>query len=344
MRTFRNPGTSGGLWSLSVTGLTGTLDSSLIWVPAGASRTVTVTIDTSAIPANNVWNFGQLVMTQRLSGAQTATDSTLTLPIAVALAPPTVSVPASVAASVAAGNNGSTSFNIGNVGGAALNYTATSTGNGSTTVFRADRGAVNTGFVSTIYTTRQRPRLNAQFVADDFQVGTSTQITGLSTEGFVVSDAAFPGAAVDLTWTIYPDAAGLPAGDPVTNPGAAVWTFTAAPTAPGVSTAGGFLTLNLAAAGQNVVLPPGKYWLVVNTSGTFANRWARFGSDTGDGTFAAITSTSPTPAPGSDLQPGVRGPEHADHRPGGLRCALAGRVTPASGIWRLAPSSPPASP
>ena len=41
---------------------------------------------------------------------------------------------------------------------------------------------------------------------------TSTQITGLSTEGFVVSNAAFPGAAVDLTWAIYPDATGLPAG------------------------------------------------------------------------------------------------------------------------------------
>ena len=100
------------------------------------------------------------------------------------------------------------------------------------------------------------------------------------------------GAAVDLTWSIYPDAAGLPAGHPATNPGAAVWSYTAAPNAAGVSTAGGFLSLNLAAAGQNLVLPPGTYWLVVNTRGTFANRWAQFGSATGNGSFMSITIDS----------------------------------------------------
>ncbi len=288
VRTFRNPGTSGGLWSLSVTGLTGSLDSSLIWVPAGASRTVTVTIDTSAIPANNAWNFGALVMTQRFSGAASAANSTLTLPIGVTVAPPVVSVPSLVSASVAAGNNGSTNFNIGNIGGSPLVYTATTAGNGATTVYRADRGAVNSGFRNTTYTDPATAGNNAQYSADDFQVAASTQITGLSAEGFVVSGAAFPGAAVDLTWSIYPDAAGMPAGNPATNPGAAVWTYTAAANAPGVSTTGGFLTLNLAAAGQNLTLPPGTYWLVINTRGTFANRWAQFGSATGNGSFMSI--------------------------------------------------------
>ncbi len=289
VRTFRNPGTSGGLWSLSVTGLTGTLDSSLIWVPAGGSRTVTVTIDSSAVTADNAWNFGQLVLTQRLSGGQTASNSTLSLPIGITVAPPVVSVPPSVSASVAAGNNGSAGFNIGNTGGASLVYTATTTGSGSTSVYRADRGAIGSGFRNTTYTDPATAGNNAQYSADNFLVNEPTQITGLSAEGFVVSGAAFPGAAADLTWSIYPDAAGVPAGNPLSNPGAAVWTFTASPTAPGVSTAGGFLSLNLAAAGQNLVLPAGTYWLVVNTRGSFANRWAQFGSATGDGTFMSLT-------------------------------------------------------
>jgi len=289
VRTFRNPGTSGGLWSLSVTGLAGSVDSSLIWIPAGASRTVTVTIDTSAIPANNAWNFGELVMTQLLSGAQLAADSTLKLPIGVTVAPPILSVPNLVSASVAAGNNTSANFAIGNTGGSPLVYTATTAGNGATTVYRADRGTISSGFRNTTYTDPATAGSNAQYAADDFQVVASTQITGLNAEGFVVSGAAFPGAAVDLTWSIYPDAAGVPAGNPATNPGAAVWTYTAAPNAPGVSTAGGILALNLAAAGQNLVLPPGTYWLVINTRGTFANRWAQFGSATGNGSFAAIT-------------------------------------------------------
>ncbi|HEX4853102.1 S8 family serine peptidase [Arenimonas sp.] len=289
VRTFRNPGTSGSLWSLSVTGLSGTVDSPLLWVPAGASRTVTVTIDTSAIPANNAWNFGALVMTRVYSGAPSANDGTLSLPIGVTVAPPVLSVPSLVSASVAAGNNTTANFDIGNTGGSSLVYTATTSGNAATTVYRADRGAVNSGFRNTTYTDPATAGSNAQYNADDFQVAASTQITNLSAEGFVVSNLAFPGAAVDLTWSIYPDAAGVPAGNPATNPGAAVWTYTAAPNAPGVSTAGGFLSLNLAAAGQNLVLPPGTYWLVINTRGTFANRWAQFGSATGNGSFMSIT-------------------------------------------------------
>lgn len=289
VRTFRNPGTSGGLWSLGVTGLAGSVDNPLVWVPAGASRTVTVTIDTSAIPADNAWNFGELVMTRLLSGAQSAADSTLTLPIGVTVAPPALSVPNLVTASVAAGNNASTSFDIGNTGGSPLVYTATTAGNAATTVYRADRGAVSNGFRSTTYTDPVTAGFNGQYSADDFQVVAGTQITGLSAEGFVVSGAAFPGAAVDLTWSIYPDAAGAPAGNPATNPGAAVWSHTAAPNATGVSTAGGVLSLNLAAAGQNLILPPGTYWLVVSTRGTFANRWAQFGSATGNGSFMSIS-------------------------------------------------------
>jgi len=288
VRTFRNPGTSGGLWSLTVTGLSGTVDNSLIWVPAGASRTVTVTIDTSSIPANNAWNFGELVMTRLLSGAPSATDSNLVLPVGITVAPPVLSVPNLVTASVVAGNNTSASFNIGNTGGSPLVYTATTAGNGATTVYRADRGAVNSGFRNTTYTDPATAGNNAQYAADDFLVAASTQINSLSGEGFVVSGVAFPGAAIDLTWSIYPDAGGLPAGNPASNPGAAVWTYTAAASAPGVSTVGGVLSLNLPAAGQNLVLPPGTYWLVINTRGTFANRWAQFGSATGNGSFMTI--------------------------------------------------------
>jgi subtilisin family serine protease len=289
VRTFRNPGTSGGLWSLSVTGLTGTLDSSLIWVPAGATRAVTVTIDTSAIPANSVWNHGQLVMTQRLSGAQTASDSTLTLPIAVAVVPPVVSVPASVAASVASGANGSANFSIANIGGSVLNYTVATTGSGVSVPANALSTGVTSGFRNTVYSDPLTAGNQAQFAADDFTVGVTTQLVSLRTEGFVVSGAALTAAATSIRWSIFPDAAGLPGGDPFENPGTALFTFSAAPNAPGVSIAGGSITLNLAAAGQNVSLPPGKYWLVANTSGTFANRFAQYGSNTGNGGFATYT-------------------------------------------------------
>lgn len=289
VRTFRNPGTSGGLWSLQVTGLAGSVDKPLLWVPAGASRSVVVTLDTSAIAADNSWNFGELVLNQLLTGAQTAADSTLKLPIGITVAPPVLSVPGQVSASVTAGNNGSTSFNIGNTGGAPLVYSTATTGNAGTTVYRALRGTVGFGLLNTLYTDSATAGSRAQYSADDFQVVAPTQITRLAGEGFVVSGAAFPGAATNLIWSIYPDAGGLPAGDPTLNPAAAVWSYTTTPTGPGVSTAGGFLSLDLVAAGQNVVLPPGTYWLVMNTRGTFANRWAQYGSETGNGSFASLT-------------------------------------------------------
>ena len=118
-----------------------------------------------------------------------------------------------------------------------------------------------------------------------------TTITSITAQGFVVSGSALSSVASNLTWSIYPDAAGLPAGNPQTAAAAAIWTYTATPTAPGVTTTtAGTITLNLPAAGQAPVLPPGRYWVVVNTRSTFANRWAWYGSTTGTGGgFASLT-------------------------------------------------------
>jgi len=287
-RTFRNPGTSGGLWRISVNGVPGTANPALAWIVPGATRAITFTVNSSSLPANGSWNFGEVLMELVQSGAGSNEVANLRLPVAVAVQPPIIALPASVGASVAAGNNGSTSFNIGNTGGSTLNYTVSTTGNGAYTVYNALRGALNNGFRNTIFSDSATIGAAAVFAADDFDVAESIQITSLSAEGFVVSGAAFPGAATSLRWSIYPDAAGVPAGNPQSAPGAAVWTYSASPTAVGVSTTGGVLSLNLAAAGQNVVLPPGKYWLVVNTSGTFANSWAQFASATGNGSFRTI--------------------------------------------------------
>ncbi len=292
-RTFRNPGTSGGLWRVSVNGLPGTATPAMAWILPGATSTISFTINSAALPANGSWNFGEALLELVQSGAGNDTVSSLRLPVAVVVPPPIIALPASVGASVVAGNNGSTNFNIGNTGGSNLNYTASTSGNGSVDLYSALRGAVNSGFRNTIYSDIPNPSgLAAQLEADDFDLTGTTQITSLSAEGFIVSGVAFPGAATSLTWSIYPDAAGVPAGNPLSAPGAAVWTYTASPTAAGVSTAGGFISLDLVAAGQNVVLPAGKYWLVVNTAGTYANRWAQFGSATGNGTFMSINVTT----------------------------------------------------
>ena len=100
-------------------------------------------------PADGAFHFGQLVMVQRLSGAQTSSN-VLTLPIAVAAVPPIVSVPTAVSASVVAGNSGLTSFDVRNVGRAPLDYAITPSGSGSSTLYMYERSPQSTTFSSTL--------------------------------------------------------------------------------------------------------------------------------------------------------------------------------------------------
>jgi hypothetical protein len=144
------------------------------------------------------------------------------------------------------------------------------------------------GFRSTRYTDAPSG-MSAQFAADDFTLGASTRITRVAADGFVVSALGLASVSPNLTWSIYPDAGGVPAGNPETAAAAAVWTYTAPAISPGVTINGGSISLNLATAGQVVNLPPGKYWLVVNTRSTFANRWAWYQGSIGNGSFAALT-------------------------------------------------------
>lgn len=290
-RTFRNTQATGRIWNVKVTGLAGTVSSPSIFIPAGQSRALRFTISTAKIPNNGKWFFGEIELSPALGTPVADTSPVLRMPVAVAVAPPVINLPASVSKSMDPGTASTVDITVGNIGGSKLNYTVTNTGTGGITPYSAARGAINTGFANTVYTPASGTTA-ANFVADDFDVIQPTQITSLSAEGFVVSNVAFPGAATGLTWSIYPNAAGVPAGNPQSAAAAAVWTYTASPTAAGVSTAGGFISLNLAAAGQNVSLPAGKYWLVINTRGTFANRWAQFASVTGNGSFMAITVTT----------------------------------------------------
>ena len=289
-RTFRNPGTSGTLWRVTLEGVPGAPSTPLLWVPAGQTRSVKFTIFSWLIPADGAWNFGRVSLMPRLTGGVVDPTAELHLPVAVAVPPPVVNVVSAASGTVQTGGTVDAAFTIGNAGGSALNYTVETTGQGAASVYNATRGAVSSGFRNTIYTDPATAGSAAQFAADDFDVIESTKLTTVTADGFVVSGSALSAVATNLTWSIYPDAAGLPAGNPQSAAAAALWTYTASPTAAGVSTdAAGTIRLDLVAAGQNVTLPPGKYWLVVNTRSTFANRWAHFGSATGNGSFATIT-------------------------------------------------------
>jgi hypothetical protein len=288
-RSFRNTRATTETWRVQVEGIRGAFPSFITLAP-GATVAARFSIYGSLLVNNGNFNFGNVVLTSiPTDGSQ---PQVLRMPIAIAVQPPVLSLPASASMTMATGATNSVYFNIANTGGSTLTYNFVATGTGSQTVLNATSEGIASGFRNTVYTDPATAGSQGQFSADDFVLTEPTQVTNLFTQGFVVSNAVLTTAAVNLTWSIYPDASGLPAGNPLTNPAAAVWTYTSTPTGPGVSTVGSSdISLNLTTAGQNVTLPPGRYWLLVNTRGTFANRFAHYGSNTTNGNagFASIT-------------------------------------------------------
>jgi Subtilase family/PA domain len=287
LRTFRNTGALATSWRVQLQGVSGSV-TPIITVPGNGSLTLKVTVYAFSLLPNGNFSFGNVVLTPAIGSGPV-----LRLPVAVAVQPPAVSMPASMSAVVPTNSAGSASFTIANTGGSALNYSFVNTGTASGIITNADNTGIGSGFRDTTYTDPATAGNQAQYAADDFVLTESTQITSLFTQGFVVSNTALTTAAVNLTWSIYPDAGGLPAGNPQTAAAAALWTYTATPTAAGVTVTAGTtstISLNLVSAGQNLTLPPGRYWLVSNTRGTFANRWVHYASNTANGNagFATI--------------------------------------------------------
>ncbi|MBT2747501.1 MULTISPECIES: S8 family serine peptidase [unclassified Lysobacter] len=286
-RTFRNTLSTRQTWNVRGEGLSVVVTPLSLVLNPGESKAVKVTVLSGSLPKDGSWNFGKLVLTPQ--GGNTA-QPTLRLPIAVSVPPPAIALaPDQVALSLTAGATGSVNFRIDNAGGSALDYQIDNTGSGTRTFINAPVGAVSSGFRSTQYTDPATAGSPGQYSSDDFTVTEATQITRLYTEGFVSSGQPLATTSTGLTWMIYRDSGGNPEGNPQTSPGTAVWSYSSLPTGNGVAINGAHITLNLAAAGQNVNLAPGRYWLIVYSRSTFANRWVWFASTTGDNLFRAIT-------------------------------------------------------
>lgn len=282
-RTFRNTLSFRQAWTARVEGLTGTVSPALFFVNPGESRTVTIVINSASVPQTGAFSFGSVVLQPNIGNPN---QPVLRLPVAVAVPPPAIAlVPETVSVSAPVGSNTVANIGIGNAGGARLDFSVDNTGTGIATVMDAPSQGSN-GYNSSSFTDPASAGTPGLYASDDFTLANTTRLTTLSTAGFTVGGSL--STAINLTWSIYPDAADNPAGNPQTSSGAAVWTYTAPPTAAGVSTTGNTIGLNLAAAGQNVSLPPGKYWLVVHARTTVATRWIWFVSDTGNGSLRTI--------------------------------------------------------
>ena len=125
----------------------------------------------------------------------------------------------------------------------------------------------------------------SSFLADDFFNGSAWALDTINIPGeFWMGGSSFTNATA-LTFQIYADSGGIPAGDPSGGGSAPLWTLSIPPTDPQLSFSlgsGGLpsnVTLNLSVP---VLVPSGHWWLVFYPTMSFSpgGEWGRRSSDT----------------------------------------------------------------
>lgn len=168
---------------------------------------------------------------------------------------------------------------IANVGGSPLTWTEGTTANRGATVIWDQPESGTQGIVSDFSIAQD----GGAYTANDFVITADTTLASIQVYGFDNSNTL--AAQPEITWEIYPDAGGEPAGNPQTAPGSVLWSYSAAPTAAAVDITDNNIGLDLDAAGETVNLTPGTYWLVVfptytgNITAGTDPRWNWFQAD-----------------------------------------------------------------
>lgn len=172
--------------------------------------------------------------------------------------PPIIQItPDSLSMNTEAGGSPAVSLlTIGNIGGSDLTWSQDE-GVISPAVIWDQPSLEDSALISSFSTTQN----GGAYIANDFVVEDATSITNIVTAGFDNTSSLVnqPG----ISWAIYPSVNGLPAGNPETSPGAAIWTYSSPVSGPGVDISGDVITLDMAAASEVVDLQPGTYWLTV---------------------------------------------------------------------------------
>ncbi|TQD40938.1 S8 family serine peptidase [Lysobacter aestuarii] len=286
-RTFRSVRRPNVLWTARLEGVKGIVWPALFMVKGDQEVSLTVIVDGRKLPADDSWNFGKLVLEPVGHSPHVAT---LRLPVAVSVPSPRIATAPADGASLTlkAGRRGVVAAKVANEGGGWLEWNHQPSGAVSDVVYASTSEGVTTGTLSAFM-----PDYGSGFyAADDFVMEEGGAIDFLATRGFVVSGASLQSTASSITWSIYADDGGKPAGYPRT-PGSTppLWTYTAAPNSAGIGVSDSWLQFDPTLAGQDVQLPPGTYWLHVHVETLLANRWAWYQSLQGIGGQAQVVQS-----------------------------------------------------
>ena len=257
-RTFRRARAGSQTYTLSIAGFpAGAVEFSpaSFSVNSSGSRTITVTAHSGLLPSAQ-WSLGELILTP--AGGD---EPTLHLPIALNPAGPVIAVdPTALAGS--SDTTVSNDLEISNIGNSTLNWTVQTTGTPQVTPLNTTTSG--SGQLGGLYLGVSE----GNYWSQNFDIRGTTGVTTLRANGFLIPSGNLTTANTpSVTFSIYADNAGLPAGAPEGFGSAPVWTYTntigtAATT--GITGTAGTVQLVLSAPGVPPLnLPTGRYWLTV---------------------------------------------------------------------------------
>jgi uncharacterized repeat protein (TIGR01451 family) len=158
----------------------------------------------------------------------------------------------------------------------------------------------------------------SSFLADDFVNAVPWEIDTIYVPGDGWNGFTSLLNAESLTWQIYADNAGIPAGDPSGGGSAPLWSLTLAPTDPQVlitTGTSGFPSNAELVLTTPINLPPGQYWLIYYPALDFTNygQFGRQSADTANGYVGQFINPGGGFGYGTAWQPwNILGPTQTD--------------------------------
>lgn len=281
--TRRLRASAAGQWQVALTGLpegAAAVTPSQFALAANATVDVQLSIASSTLP-EAAWQYGELLLSPDLP--QLAASR---LPVAVRTAPPILDVaPSALQATAEAGDLSAQSLQIRNLGNPTLNWQiggTTLTGGLLSQLQGQSQGVpvrtIGSGAVTT------SSSVDNAYAADDFTISSDgTVLASLEVFGYSDNGAALATLASQISWRIYADLNGQPAGRPgVSTDPQPLLTVNTAANAAALSYSGAGVRIDLIAAGvptANRTLTAGRYWLSMTpTLPSTAVNWNWFNS------------------------------------------------------------------
>jgi subtilisin family serine protease len=237
-------------------------------IPAGGTVTVEVTVTAPGLSPGE-WTFADIRLETAAQHAGGQPIAPVHYPVAVTAQAPALDLdPEQISAALGPDETATETLTIGNLGGTVLEWELVELAPapvsvdqigepGTVTLWDQPANGTN-GIVSDFYDDAG----TGVYAADDFVLLGDVEIEEIFADGFFNTGSLAEANA--LSWFIYPDDGGAPAGHPEDGQDAHVWTYSTPPDGTGVTVTDNDITLDVVAAtGSAATLEAGTYWLTV---------------------------------------------------------------------------------